>query len=160
MNKIDSKIYYSKNISELLKNKNKIYYIKENNHGIINYIIYINDKKLNKNDIKEANAIIEILIDPLLCETSITSIITKPKYRGNGLASFLILIAAEICKKYSKIIELDDMTDNAFKKNNIYKQMGFFYITKYEPEMRGSPTYILEKIKKFKDKYSGNNFFK
>jgi ribosomal protein S18 acetylase RimI-like enzyme len=67
---------------------------------------------------------------------NLISLIIKEGYREYGFGTLLLKIFIRICKnKKIKKIELDDMTDNFNKKNNIYLKNGFRYIKKGFPEM-------------------------
>ena len=86
-----------------------------------------------KND---ENTIGEIysIIDKNTC--IIVSMIIKEEWRGQGYGTLLLKNIIEYCKECNiNKIELDDMSDNFNKKNNIYVKNGFKYIQKGYPEM-------------------------
>ena len=61
---------------------------------------------------------------------------TNKIYRKKGLGDKLLKHIVEYAKKNDiKKIELDDMSDKAFKKHNIYLKNGFVYLKDGEPEM-------------------------
>lgn len=56
--------------------------------------------------------------------------------RGKGLGTQLLVKIIEICKKNGcRRIDVDDMTDNFRKPNNIYIKNGFVYSSIDGPEM-------------------------
>lgn len=140
---------YKTELTTLLKQN--IYYFRENEICVF----YINNKPLNKFHLKKACAFVQIVADDI--ETAILSIVTNIKYRGYGLASFLLLIVAEYSN--NKLI-LDDASDNCFCVNNLYLNNGFKYINKGEPEMEACSCNVLSNFSRFKSKYCGNRFFK
>jgi GNAT superfamily N-acetyltransferase len=82
------------------------------------------------------NAYISGIIDNEIL--GITSLFVPGHMRGQGLGTYLIkkLIINAYNDKNIKIIELDDMSDNYRKNNNIYKKLGFYYCERCGPEMR------------------------
>jgi ribosomal protein S18 acetylase RimI-like enzyme len=65
---------------------------------------------------------------------TITWIKTKKENRNNGYASKLLHHIIEYCKKIKvSEINLDDMTDNYRKNNNLYIKHGFTHANDYGP---------------------------
>ena len=61
---------------------------------------------------------------------------THQKYRRKGMGDYLLKRVIRYAKENNiKKIELDDMTDRMFKKDNIYLKNGFVYLADGEPEM-------------------------
>lgn len=99
----------------------------KNKNNITNFIIKLN---INDNIIGYINTIIKNNI------CTITSFIIKEEYRNNGYGTFLLKKIIRYCLKNNiKKIELDDMSDNFNKENNIYIKNGFRYIENGFPEM-------------------------
>lgn len=67
----------------------------------------------------------------------ILDIRTHKRHRGKGYATYILNYTKKYLKeKGIKSIELDDMSDNAWKDNNLYINTGFKYIDEYpNPEM-------------------------
>jgi hypothetical protein len=144
-------IQYKSKLVDILKQK--IFFFIENDITVI----YINNKPLSKFHLKKSFCFVQFVADNIENETAILSIVTNIKYRGSGLASFLLMIVAE----YSdNIITLDDASDNCFCKNNLYLNNGFQYLTKGEPEMEATRDDVLSNLQTFYSKYRGNLFFK
>jgi len=153
-------IYLNETFCSFLPNKYKIFKIVENFSGFDHVCFYISDKKLNKFNLKKAIATIEIIIDHYSdCEIGISSVSTQKNYRGNGIASFLILLVADYCKNDTYKLVLDDMSDNFMMKNNLYTNLGFRYIVYDSPEMKTSPKNVISYLKKWENKYIGSGFF-
>lgn len=142
---------YKSTITKLLKRK--IFFFKENEISVF----YINNESLNKYHLKKAYAFVQFVVDDIENETAILSIVTNVKYRGFGLASFLLLLVAE---HSNNIMTLDDASDKCFCLNNLYLNNGFKYLNNGEPEMEAYPQDVLSNQSKFKSKYCGNRFFK
>ena len=153
-------IYLNEKFCTLMPNKYKIFKIVENYSDYEHICFYISDKKLEKFNLKKAVATIEILIDAFSkYEIGISSVVTQKKYRGNGIASFLILLVADYCENITSKIVLDDMSDNFMMKNNLYTNIGFYYIAQNAPEMETTPKIIIKHFNKWKNKYIGSCFF-
>jgi len=77
---------------------------------------------------------INSIIDENTC--IIKYIIVKDEFRNKGYGTMLLQELIEYCKecKINKI-ELDDMSDNFRKDNNIYLKNNFQYIDEGYPEM-------------------------
>lgn len=76
-------------------------------------------------------------------------------YRKQKLAKKLIGSTAIFCDRFFKIttITLDDMSDNAWKKHNIYRAFDFHYINEYPfPEMEGNISTIISRYNCIKNK--------
>ncbi len=122
-------------------------------------IFYINDKKLLKHNlITDCLAFIETISLDEDNEICISWIATNTGYKRKGLASMLIIAAATYYKNKSQII-LDDCSDYAFIKGNIYTSLGFKYINSNEPEMIGKPSIIIKKWSSFVNKYNKRPFY-
>lgn len=68
----------------------------------------------------------------------ITSLQTKPAYRGRGHASRLLKqVMREAKKAGMRTIELDDMSDRYRQEGNIYLAHGLRYVSDSGPEMTG-----------------------
>lgn len=83
------------------------------------------------------------------------------KYRNNGLATFLLIIASNINNNLGiEYIELDNMCD-IINNNNIYIKLGMKYKNYIDsPEELIDRTYnIMTKWKYFKNKYNNNLLF-
>ena len=153
-------IYLNEKFCSYLPNKYKIFKIVENFSGFDHVCFYISNKKLNKFDLKKAIATIEVNIDLYSdYEIGITSISTQKNYRGNGIASFLILLVAYYYQNDTYKLVLDDMSDNFMLKNNLYTNIGFKYIVYNQPEMQTSPKTVLKYFNKWETKYIGSGFF-
>jgi hypothetical protein len=102
----------------------------------------------------------------LLIETSlnISYLSTNDKFVGNGIGTFLMIVAADfINKEYNAIkITLDNSSDRQKGQKSIYTNLGLWYIYDYGPEMEGSLTDIIGKWDEFvlKNKAKDDAFFK
>lgn len=122
-------------------------------------IFYINDKLLKSNEITNATSFIHSVIDEKNKEATIIFIQTNKKYRNKGIAQFLLISLCSYIKHKINTIVLDDMTKNAWKKNNLYTNLGIRYINEYpEPEMIGECKFISEHFNNFKKKYNKDFF--
>ena len=102
-------------------------------------ILYYSNKELEVDKYFYSISHIHIVYNSYEGDNSATIIFLKTnrRYRNKGLATKLLKESIKILKELKiKKIELDDMSDNARTKNNIYKKFGFKYINPYpEPEM-------------------------
>jgi len=112
---------------------------KKNNDSIVHGIFYIHKNELEYKDIADNSlGFIEYHIFHSQKIISIQSMFVCEKYRGNGLGTKLL---QHIMKSYDNIyknyvVELDDMSDKAWHRDNIYLKNGFKYINEYpQPEM-------------------------
>jgi predicted acetyltransferase len=86
--------------------------------------------KTKKNIIGYINGIIDF------DKSIILSLFVKEDFRNKHYGSYLLKKYIKICKnKNIKTIEVDDMSDNFNKSNNIYLQNNFNYINIGFPEM-------------------------
>ena len=92
-------------------------------------------------------------------ELNILNLDVSSKYRGKGIGSFLMIVAAKM--NLNKKILLDDMSDYSRNPNNIYNKLGLKYTVSKstEPEMEGETNIVAEKMSAFMDKYLNNGFF-
>ena len=142
------------NYLKILPNNYNIYYENINN----NIIFYINKYKVDIKNIKETIGYIILYKDKK--DITLLELNVNNNYIKNGIGSYLILLISEIYKKKIKYIYLDDMSDNPWKENNIYKKLGFYYINEYpEPEMKGNLLVINNNFKYFLNHYKSRNFF-
>lgn len=155
---------FNKKFTKILPNNYQIYIYRQNiDDDCINLILYINEKKLELEEIKTKSiGYIEYIFDKILLEITILYLDIDDNYKHQGIGSFLLLLVADIYKNICKIIELDDMTKKAWKKNNVYLKLGFKYSNeKPFPEMKGYPLNITKKYNYFYTKYcKKNKFFK
>ena len=86
----------------------------------------------------------------------IDNLYVNENFRGNGIGTFLFLVAVEDCYEngYQKIV-LDDMSDKCGRKNNIYRKLGMRcvkqrYITE---EMEGDTSIVRTNWYYFNEKY-------
>lgn len=119
-----------------------------------NYNVYMCESKIDKNLCNLYFYISDRIIDINLISNNIKTISyihfiynlesanlvflkTKNKYKNKGYASYLLKLSIKYLKiKKIKKIELDDMSNHAHGKNNIYINFGFKYINpRPEPEM-------------------------
>ena len=116
---------------------------------IVGYISFV----LAKKDISDE--------DELEDTMTITYVYINDEYKLNGIGKYLILLSSEYAKNNNiKKIELDDDSDNAWTKYNIYINLGLKYInTKPNPEMCGDTSCVLNKWTKFRNKYTNRDFF-
>jgi ribosomal protein S18 acetylase RimI-like enzyme len=108
---------------------------KENNFS--NLTFYLSFNKLKQKNIYQSISYIQYIIDIKNANATIIILETNLKYRNKGYATKLLLKSIYHLKKMNiQYIELDDMSNNSWKKNNIYLKHGFQYINNYpEPEM-------------------------
>lgn len=118
--------------------KFNIYLISENTDGFLSITFYISIKKQKYKDINDYSfSFIEYIIDIQNKDATLLTLKTNNKYRNKGYAKKLLKESLNYLKK-KKIekIELDDMSNNAWRDHNIYIIFGFKYINNYpEPEM-------------------------
>jgi hypothetical protein len=112
------------------------------------YMYYIGNKQLTLKEYKKQSknmvGYIETIVD--YDESIITISYLHTTIRSKGFGTFLVGIS--VLNSGVKTVELDDMSDNFGKVNNIYKKMGFEYVEDGMPEMTGS-------ISKIKDCWGG-----
>jgi glutathionylspermidine synthase len=106
------------------------------------YIYYIGNKQLTLKEYKKQSknivGYIETIVD--YDESIITISYLHTTTRSKGFGTFLIVIS--VLNSGVKTVELDDMSDNFGKVNNIYKKMGLEYVQDGMPEMTGSVSKI------------------
>lgn len=116
------------------QNRN-VYKIEMNN--IIYF--YISNKEYDYTIISTSQSIISYIQYAYNNESaSVIFLKTKKRYRNKGFASYLLKISIDYFeKKKIKEIDLDDMSDNAYRlKKNIYIKHGFHYKNEFPyPEM-------------------------
>jgi hypothetical protein len=101
------------------------------------YIYYIGNKQLTLKEYKKQSknivGYIETIVD--YDESIITISYLHTTIRSKGFGTFLVGIS--VLNSGVKTVELDDMSDNFGKVNNIYKKMGLVYVQDGMPEMIG-----------------------
>ena len=125
-------------------------------------IFYVSEKELTDETLVDnCVAWIETVLFEEENELCITWLKTNDEYRGNGIASLLIIAAATYYQQeYGCIkVTLDDFSDRSFIENNIYTSLGFEYINKKEPEMIGQSHKIIKKWKSFINKNKNKKFY-
>jgi ribosomal protein S18 acetylase RimI-like enzyme len=113
--------------------KNNIYLSIQKN----NIIFYISINKLQHKKIDLSYCYIQYVVDLKKKNATLISLKTKDSFKNKGFATKLLTISLDYLKqkKFLKI-ELDDMSDRAWEKKNIYINFGFKYINPFpEPEM-------------------------
>ena len=120
------------------------------------HLIYINDKD-NKFFNPDTIGYIEYIIDEETNVVGICDLHTNQKFRGRGIATFLMIIVSYLNK--GKKITLDDMSDKSRKRNNIYLNIGMKYEENYGPEMIGDCDIVYSHFERFKKKYVNKGIF-
>ncbi len=78
----------------------------------------------------------------------LTSVFVEEKFRGRDYGKMMILASILYSEsKEPKKIYVDDMSDRARKKGNLYRSIGFKYLDKENsPEMKGDIKVVKAKI--------------
>lgn len=154
---------FSDKFTKILPNNYNIFMHRNNIDNGVHLILYISQKKLELDEIKNNSVgYIEYVFDQILLEVTILYLGVDEKYQRDGIGTFLLLLVADTYKNSCKRIELDDMTEQAWRKSNLYLNLGFKYINEEPfPEMLGCPLNISKKYNYFYTKYCRkNNFFR
>ena len=103
--------------------------------NMVGFVHYIGPETTTLEDMKEGvTAYIETIWDFIGKEVTINAIETK--IRNVGIGTMLINLVIDKAKSENyNVIVLDDMSKNYRKENNIYKKLGFVYVSDNGPEM-------------------------
>lgn len=108
------------------------------NKNLRNLYFYISTSKIEYSMISNSSICISYIHFIYDIESaSLVFLNTKKLFTNKGFASFLLKTSIKYLKnKKVKKIELDDMSNHAHSKSNIYRNFGFRYINSPpEPEM-------------------------
>jgi ribosomal protein S18 acetylase RimI-like enzyme len=161
-NNVASGIYDNRvlnKFTKLLSEKYTIFAYKNQEVNGLSIIFYISENIINMEDMKtdEAVGFISFYIDDNDKDLTILFIRTNSKFTGNGIGTFLMILAASYVNSSNKTItkiRLDDDSDNSWQENNIYTKLGLKYInSEPEPEMEGTIQAVVDYWDIFKPKY-------
>jgi len=135
----------------------KLYYFQEST----SYYIYISNEKLKGYECRTNTLNVIGYINFIISDDhEITIEYIQSNRPGAGVGQYLLLITAYIAKIHGiNRILLDDMSDNARQKNNIYRNISCTYIVpdpSTEPEMECDANTMLNKYSVFYEKYVNN----
>lgn len=120
-----------------------IFYKKFKNNNIYlniyknNIIFYISINKLQNKNIDSSFSFIQYIVDFEKKDGTLICLKTNKSFKNKGFATELLTISLDYLKNKNILkINLDDMSDRSWGKNNIYINFGFKYINLFpEPEM-------------------------
>lgn len=105
------------------------------------YLYYIATKAFSYEDFENYDDIKTFVIGYCHCSYNgntiiINDLFVNEKYRHCNYGTTIITYVLKEAKQNNMIMsELDDMSNNYRKKNNIYLKLGYKYVNQYEPEM-------------------------
>jgi hypothetical protein len=128
-----------------------------NDENIYNYILYIGKEYLTLDEFKinvnNLPAYIEVCCD--LNDNTIIILYLNSTIKGKGYATLLLFNVIQMALEDGIInIQLDDVSDNYRKQDNIYTNIGLKYEEEDSCEMIGTTEIVMSKLDYFKKKYN------